>query len=159
MKSKCLIYSLILSSGNTLFGQQTLAAGGGDGVSSAGKVSFTIGQVSYMSVSGNNGSASEGVQQALEIFTLGVADFSATVTLSVFPNPAADYLMLQWWASEKTEKLRYKIHDVSGKLISEQPLQEEKTLIDLLAYANGTYFLEVFSTEKSIQTFKIIKNN
>lgn len=156
MKSKLLIYSLILCSGSTLFGQQAVTASGGNGLSSSGSMSFTVGQVSYQSVE-SNGSVSEGVQQAFEIYTVGISDFSIKVELLVYPNPTADQLTLQC-TSEKKEILNYRLKDASGKLLLEQPVTEEKALIDLLNYANGAYFLEVFNAEKSIQTFKIIKN-
>jgi hypothetical protein len=96
MKTKILFFLipfLFFLKGNA---QQSVNAGGGNATGSNGNLSYTIGQIDYVSATGSNGSVSQGVQQPLEIFTLGKDDFpNIMLQATVYPNPTTSVINLR----------------------------------------------------------------
>jgi Secretion system C-terminal sorting domain len=138
--------------------QQSLNASGGNGTGTGGSISFTVGQIDYVSATGSNGSISQGVQQPFEIFTLGNNDYP-TIQLQaiVFPNPTNENVNLSI-TNFSLENLEYDLYDVTGKLISHQKITENETLISMEYLSAGNYFIAVIENDKKLKTFKIIKN-
>ena len=96
MKHKKIITSvafLLLGLGG-LHAQESPTASGGDATGSGGTVDYSVGQVAYITNVNASGTVSQGVQQAYEIFTVGIQEAELNISLSVFPNPTADNLTL-----------------------------------------------------------------
>ncbi len=142
----------------TVFGQQSVNASGGNVANSKGSVSYSIGQVAYVSISNTNGSVSQGVQQAYQISTLNFEEQVFNFSLSVYPNPTADNLTLRV-GNYKQESLMYRLLDSEGKLVSEAKLQGQETVIEMYQLSTSIYFVEVHHEDKKVQSFKIIKIN
>ncbi len=138
--------------------QLTIVATGGDAIGTGGKVSYSIGQIAYSYESGSNGSVAQGVQQPFEIYTLGNDDFpTITLEMIVFPNPTFNNVTLII-ADYSTENLSYQLFDVNGKQIFDEKITYSETQINMLNLNSSIYFLEVTNQNKTIKTFKIIKN-
>jgi hypothetical protein len=142
----------------SIYSQQSLNSGGGDVSSSTGSVAYSIGQVVFTTHNNNNiGSLAQGVQQAFEIFTSIVGDEINEISLSAFPNPAKDRLVLQVNA-QKSLVLNYLLHDSEGRLLQGAKLADSRTEIDLVDLPGGVYFLQVQATGNQVlKTFTIIK--
>jgi hypothetical protein len=140
-----------------VFGQTSVNTAGGEVKNASGSVSYSIGQVAYLSVSNSNGSVSQGVQQAFEISTLSLEENKFNFTMNAFPNPTTENLDLRV-GNYKQEKLAYKLIDLEGKVISGASMLSEETTIDMKQLPVATYFVEVHHENKKVQTFKIIKN-
>lgn len=138
--------------------QQSINSSGGNGTGTGGSFSYTIGQIDYVSAIGSNGSMSQGVQQAFEIFTLGNDDYP-TITLQamVYPNPTKNNIILKI-ENVEIENLSIQLFDVSGKAIMQQKITQNETSIPMENLQAAHYFLQVLENGKSIKTFKIIKN-
>lgn len=140
----------------TINAQETLVASGGDASGIKGSSSYSIGQSVY---SNENILASQGVQNAYEILeVLNEKDVVASnLQFTVYPNPTADMVNLQ---TENVDQgiLFYQLYSLSGQLLSNDKLTENTTPITMKNLPHGTYFLKVLSNEKTIKTFKIIKN-
>ncbi len=52
-------------------------------------------QIAYTTISGSGGKVSQGVQQAYEIYSVGIEDWVAGIAFSVFPNPTTDQVTLE----------------------------------------------------------------
>ncbi|AUC84291.1 hypothetical protein CW731_02795 [Polaribacter sp. ALD11] len=151
------IVFLLLSLGG-LHAQESSTAAGGEATGTGGTASYSVGQVVYTTNTGTNGTISQGVQQAYEIFTVGIKDTDLNVTLSVFPNPTAHNLTLQI-SEYNNEKLSYQLFDIQGKLLSNGQVNTKKTQINTSTLSSATYFINVLNQEKKqVQSFKIIKN-
>ncbi|OJV38872.1 MAG: hypothetical protein BGO29_10685 [Bacteroidales bacterium 36-12] len=137
--------------------QQSTVASGGDASGSGGFVSFSIGQVVYYTDSGTTGTVAQGIQHAYEIFTVGVQDVKFNFLLSVFPNPTTERLILQA-ENYDTEKLRYQLFDMQGKLLKSELISTNRTEINMSGLTSGNYLLIISTENKSIKQFKIIKN-
>lgn len=139
--------------------QQAIVASGGNAAGSGGTASFSVGQVTYTYVSGSNGSVGQGVQQAFEIFALGVDDFpNINLVMMVYPNPVTSLLNLKI-ENLATADLEYQLYDIQGKLISNKKIIQQETQIDMGNLASAIYFLKILDNSEPIKTFKIIKNN
>jgi len=85
--------------------------------------------------------------------------FSEEESLYLFPNPAGDYVVAYFNTIEIGEKGRIVINDLQGKSIENLPLQSEQNqqVINLSAYPNGIYLINLYVNEKLIETKKLSK--
>lgn len=138
--------------------QQSVDTAGGNASGTNGSVSYSIGQVAFSNQTGANGSVNQGVQQPIEIFTLGTDDFpEITLTMSVYPNPTTSLVNLSI-QNYNGENLNYQLFDLNGRLISQQKITQIETPISLENVSNAIYLLYVSRDGKLLKTFKIIKN-
>lgn len=160
MKHKKTITSaaFILLGVGGLQAQESPTASGGDATGSGGTVAYSVGQVVYTTNTDASGKVSQGVQQAYEIFTVGIKETELNISLSVFPNPTADNLTLQI-SDYNNEKLSYQLFDMQGKLLNNGQVNAQQTEINTASLPPATYFVNVVNqSNKKVQSFKIIKN-
>ncbi|MBK6834641.1 MAG: T9SS type A sorting domain-containing protein [Bacteroidetes bacterium] len=159
MKQKKIKLSvLLLSIGISVQAQQATTTTGGDASGSGGTVAYSVGQVVYTTNTDASGTVSQGVQQAYEIFTVGIKETELNISLSVYPNPTADNLTLQI-QDYNNEKLSYQLFDMQGKQLSNGQIVAQQTQINMNSLPTATYFVNVVNQEnKKVQSFKIIKN-
>ena len=156
-------YILLLFSALSLisFGQSAIVPVGGDAQSSAGSVSYTVGQVVTQTVSNSNGSISvaEGVQQPYEIMTVGVNPYpQITLNAVVFPNPTDNLAQLMLNGFEiPMDGLQAHLFDSKGKLLQRIPVTDDLTTFQIGQYATGTYYLELRDGKRVLKTFKVIR--
>ena len=154
-KSMALLIAVLLWTGFAN-AQETNNAGGGSATGSGGTAVYSLGQVFYTTGSGSAGTVAQGVQQAYEIYTVGVNETELAVSLKLFPNPTAENLTLQ---VSQYQNLSYQLFDMQGKLLSNSPITAEQTQINMNSLPEATYFVNVFNqANKLVQSFKIIKN-
>ena len=139
------------------FGQETIPATGSDATGSGGTVSYTVGQVVYTTNTGTNASMAQGVQQPYEIYSVGIEEAPADISLSTFPNPTQGLLTLEF-DDYANQAMDYQIVDLHGKIMLTERINSAHTQIDLSAFVQGTYFIKVIKDAKSVKTYKIIKN-
>jgi hypothetical protein len=138
--------------------QQSANASGGDATGSGGSAAYSVGQVVYTANNSPSGTVSQGVQQAYEIFLIGINETELNSSLLVFPNPIVDNLTLQI-SDYNNEKLSYQLFDMQGKLLSNAQIIAQQTQIKTASLPPATYFIKVLNQEnKHVQSFKIIKN-
>jgi hypothetical protein len=95
----------------------------------------------------------EGVWMRLLSDILGINETINSTTISIYPNPATNYLNIDNTSKMKNESME--IYNISGQRLFTQRLQEEKTTIDLSGLAKGFYFIKT-NTEDNIKTTKLI---
>ena len=168
---------------NTTTAQQVLATSGGMADESGGSVIFkaghgsdlanqnangsevtgasatyTVGQWMYRTYQSDRGSAAHGVQQAYEMSVIiGEEVKEILLSAKAYPNPASDKLYLEMQDLFR-EDLYYRILDVQGNVLKSERITHPETEIGLGELPAASYFIQVFSTEKSSKTFQIIKN-
>jgi len=149
---------LLLGIGITAQAQQATTASGGDASGSGGTVAYSVGQVVYTTNTDASGTVSQGVQQAYEIFAVGIKETELNISLSAFPNPTADNLTLQI-SDYNNEKLSYQLYDMQGKLLTNGQVNAQQTQINTVSLPPAPYFINVVNHEnKKVRSFKIIKN-
>ena len=150
----------LLGWGANLFAQQGVIPAGGESTGTGGKVSYSIGQVDYISVpSISDGTITQGLQQPFEILIYdGIEETGINLTTSVFPNPTMQSLTLRIEGNLLAD-LIYQLYDEQGKLIMNSKIENAETKIDMSQLAAAKYFLKVQNNTKELKTFKIIKLN
>ena len=136
---------------------QVLSASGGDATGSGGSVAYSVGQIVYTTSTGTTGSVAQGVEQAYEIYSVGIKETTLNISLSVFPNPTSDFLTLIV-EDYNNETLSFDLLDEQGKLILSEQITNQETQVAMSTLARGSYFINILQANKQIQTFKIIKN-
>ena len=151
-----LAFAFMLSPANA---QNVILTTGGEASGSGGTVSYSVGQVSYAIHTGTGGSVSEGVQQPYETYEeTGIDEaFGIELLVTVYPNPASDYLTLKV-ESYEIENLSYQLYDMNGRLVESKKITGIETGINMANLTPSTYFLKVIDGKKEVKTFKIVKN-
>ena len=158
MNSKILLFLFFCFIIQKIQAQNAMVVSGGTATGSGGNVSYSVGQIAYQSAIGSNGSVLQGVQQPFEISTLGADNFpSIMLTMSAYPNPTVNNVTLKI-ADLSSENLNYQIIDVTGKLIEESKITNQETQIQFEKFTTAIYLLNIIQDNKTIKTFKIIKN-
>lgn len=89
----------------------------------------------------------------VEKVLIGALSFSATAS----PNPTRDIIQLRI-SGEVNKKMRFILTDVNGKVLINSMISNINTSINLGNVSQGIYILKVTDGEKTVQSFKIIKN-
>ncbi len=138
--------------------QEAISASGGNAEGTGGSVSFSAGQLFYMTHTGTNGSVSEGVQQPWEISVVTSVREAEGIILAVsaFPNPVTEQLTLRV-DRYNPENLHFQLFDVNGRMVKAGIITGQETIIDMAGFTHATYLLRVMDKNKVIKTFRLIK--
>lgn len=160
MNYKLILFMIgIVFFGSEVYAQQAIVASGGNATGTGGISNYSIGQVSYTATTGSTGSVNQGVQQAFEIFTLGTDNFpKITLKMVVYPNPTTSVVNLKVDEYD-FQNLQFQLFDIQGREITKQKVTNSETPIDVQNLPSATYLLQIISENRTIKTFKIIKNN
>ena len=137
-------------------GQQVIGAAGTTTTTSGGSVSYTVGEIAVQTTETATVSSFEGVQQAYEIYKVGVTELALGSSIDVYPNPTNDRLTLK--TKNLNKNLSYELYDSQGKLKQECASFSDGHTLSMTEFVNAVYYLNIFSDNQPIQTFKIIKN-
>lgn len=158
MLLRCFLLTGNILIGGYLAAQSNTVSSGGNASGTNGTVSYTLGQIDYISASGTNGNLNQGVQQPFEFYaTSGLEEFSGLIDLTLGPNPTTDILFIHV-NGELNEELTYVLIDDQGKIIQARTLLELTTALNMSELPSAMYQLVISSGKKEIKTYKIIKH-
>ncbi len=138
---------------STVLAQTSINTAGEDAFGSGGSVSYSVGQVFYLTHISANGSIAEGVQQSYIISEVT----EEPQGIKAFPNPTTDYLILSIGEFD-ISNLEYQLYDIKGQLLRSDKITNNSASIDVSALVPATYFLKIVQGKKELKIFKIIKN-
>jgi hypothetical protein len=144
--------------GLTIQAQNTIPASGGNATGSGGSVSYTVGQVTYQTFSGTDGSVAQGVQQPYEISVATAIENTEGIMLEykVYPNPAHGLIKLTIKPFDDGN-FKFWLYDLNGILLQDKKVIREETEISLENLNPAVYFLKVLKDNKEVKVFKIVK--
>lgn len=155
------LFAVCILAFSSISAQESAVASGGNAQGNGGSVSFSIGQVLYLSSSESASSLVQGVQQPYEISIVSGVDEpdGIQLMLSVYPNPTSDFLYLVVGESfePSAQSLAYQLYDIKGSLLESKKLEGSETRINMVGKIPSTYLLKVVDGSKTVKTFKIIK--
>ncbi len=154
-----IVFILLLSSALiTLQAQQALPAAGGKAKGKGGVVTYTVGQITQETLSGEGKIVFQGVQIPYEIYVVTGKKEYPGITLSciVYPNPVVDHLILKIDESQPGNYTA-SLFNLNGKLISNRKVSAGQTSIPMENLEPGIYFLKISDNKKTLKNFKIIK--
>ncbi len=81
--------------------------------------------------------------------------------IKLFPNPAKNYIIVEYQLENKLESAMLQISHISGKILKEIPINEfqNQETIDIRELKSGNYIISLFSNGKVLEssTFNIVK--
>jgi hypothetical protein len=153
---RLLIPCLFLFGATALKAQSGTVSSGGEASGGGGSVSYSIGQIDYITENGAGGTITQGLQQPYEILVItGVENKEIDLSVSVYPNPTADQVTLNVISFLN---MSYILTDIQGKLVKQNKLTSNETQINMSELNKATYLIKVLSNNKEVKTFKVIKN-
>jgi len=141
---------------NQVYAQQATIASGGDASGSGGSAAYSVGQIVYTTTIGTTASVAQGVQQPRAI-TRGIDNQHINLSFSVYPNPTVAMLTLNIGDFDYSNAT-YQLFDLNRKLLADRKIIENSTNIPMGIYPQAIYLLHVIDNNKTLKTFKIIKN-
>ena len=121
--------------------------------------SFT-GTVSGISVAGNvdldvfNGNMA--AFNTLIGCTTGISEKIASNNYILYPNPSNDKITIENNSLSSNQIEMISVYNMQGQLILQQPVQNQKTEIDVSSFTTGMYFVNV-KTENGMEVKKFVK--
>lgn len=159
---KALLLFVVLFFISAVSAQTAIPVSGGNASGEAGSLSYSVGQAFFTTVKGEGGLTAQGVQQPYEILTLtGTNELPGiNLELSAYPNPVADYLVLNTGKALSTgiQNLEYRLYDMNSRLLNSAIIVSDKTDIAMEHLVPSVYFIKIISDNLEIKSFKIIKN-
>ena len=139
--------------------KQVENATGGNTSGSGGSVSYSVGQIVYTTNTETNGSVAQGVQQPYEISIVTELEEAKSINISVtaYPNPVSEYLILDVKDFE-ISNLLFQLYDMNGRLLKTIKITSNQTKIVINNLVSAHYFVKVIQNNTLIKEFKIIKN-
>ena len=139
--------------------QEAITTTGDEAVGSGGTVSYSVGQVAYITNSSADYSEAQGVQQPFEISVLtNLVELNGqSFEAQLFPNPTIDQLTLSI-KDFPVDDMTYLLYDLQGRQLAREPLQTEQTEILVSHLPAATYFLHIVQDQQVVTIFKFLKN-
>lgn len=135
--------------------QDAFGTTGGDTSGSTGSEAFSAGLLVYTEITGPGGSATQGIQFSHELYVINVREDIIGISLNVYPNPSSDQLMIQLIGRETYD---YQMFNSLGMKLLSGKVLEGVTQLQVADLPAGLYLLDILQKNKSIKTYKIIKN-
>ena len=140
-----------------VYAQKNTITTGADVANTNGSISYSIGQIDYISSGNASTFINQGLQQPFEIVTLsGNEILNITISAQVYPNPTVNNLIISL-QNYNYENLTYKLFDIRGREIINGTISNSETIVNMQPYASDTYILKLSNKNKEIKSFKILK--
>ena len=140
-----------------VYAQNNTITTGADAANTNGSISYSIGQIDYVSSGNASTFINQGLQQPYEIFTLsGNEILDITISAQAYPNPTVNNLIISL-QNYNYENLTYKLFDIRGREIIDGTISNSETIVNMQPYASATYILKLSNKNKEIKSFKILK--
>ena len=135
--------------------QEVVSTQGESYSNASANINFTIGEVIINTGTDGTNDITQGFHQTNWNF-LGVEDFAPDYEATIFPNPTQDVLNIK---TSSYENVTYTLYDAQGKLVMQNPLSSEQTLIQVSQLAPGSYSLTLNNVQQQLKTYKLIKTH
>ena len=121
-------------------------------------ISYTIGEIvtELGNDPVNNIDLTQGFQQAY-ISIVSIEDHIPDIDISVFPNPAVNYLNVN--ISDLSKVKTYALFDMSGKLLKQQEIISNQFEISFSNFSSGNYLLIFKNEQQKLKTIKVQKSH
>jgi hypothetical protein len=82
------------------------------------------------------------------------------IQVKVYPNPATDYIRVEW-ETDSTPEVHVELYDLVGRRISRRKSEESinRIHLDLTSFQRSAYLLKVFTADgKYSRTYRVVKH-
>ncbi len=157
MKETIIIIIMLLanlSTGQVTVKKSVIDSGGGSTTVGNTTLISTVGELAVQENTQGAVHISEGFI-GFDVSTVGVEDYTALTGISLYPNPAIDYINISF---ETDGNYQIQVYDLNGKLVVSNETQESTFQIPVSHLQRATYMVLVKNNEtRQFATYKIIK--
>jgi hypothetical protein len=116
----------------TIHAQQAVSAVGGNYAGSSRSLSYTLGQIAYISTTNNFGETNPGEQQPYEILVISDLQFGVNSDLqfSVYPNPTAERVTIRI-ENYDLKNLNCSLYKTDRTMLTNQKIKDNETIVPL----------------------------
>lgn len=141
------------------FSQTDFTAMGFTSSTGSGELNVSVGQVAYSNDSVASGDVNMGVQQTYIVGVKNIAEYE-DIDVWVFPNPTSTTVRVHIPKKlvKRSVDLKYSLYDAAGRLVRQDEIISEETLIPMEFYAQGNYLLNVVEGLRILGTYTIIRS-
>jgi hypothetical protein len=139
----------------SLVAQHDVVAAGGNGSSSGGSISYSIGQIAYTNESNAAGSIHMGVQQTYTVTPIFVEEALSQIEFSLYPNPTRDHVIISMPLMRMGVVVS--VFDMEGNLVVETPVQSTQTLLLAQEWPAAHYIIRICDDAVNCSEYKLIK--
>ncbi len=131
----------------------------GGAVSESGSLHtiYTIGEVAVNEQGTGSLAISEGFISPQLFANIGISDYELLNTVTIFPNPATDYIQFHF---SDTREYQIAVYSLDGKRLISKTIQDSPDFsLDIRQFVKATYVLLIIDRKnKKYQSFKLIKD-
>ena len=138
---------------NSVHSQEVVSTQGETYSSPNAIIDFTVGEVVINMVSDGTNNITQGFHQTNWNF-VGLENHTPSFEAIIFPNPTLEVLNIR---ASAFENVTYTLYDAQGKLVMQDILSAEQTLIPVSQLATGSYSITLNNPTQNLKTFKLIK--
>lgn len=138
---------------NSVYSQEVVSTQGETYSSPNAIIDFTVGEVVINTVSDGTNNITQGFHQSNWNF-VGLENHTPSFEAIIFPNPTSEVLNIR---ASAFENVTYTLYDAQGKLVMQDILSAEQTLIPVSQLATGSYSITLNNPTQNLKTFKLIK--
>jgi len=156
-----ILFSFIITLSNFLIAtsakaQEVNSTSGGEYGNANYKLTYTIGEPNVTTLINSNMQLTQGFQQPVyQIIISLITKIADELNIKIFPNPTTDILFLS--IEKPPQNLQFMLFDMSGKLLQQKNITDTKTEINMQAFSNANYVLQVLQNQEKISSYEIIK--
>jgi hypothetical protein len=118
-------------------------------------MSFSVGQVAYVSKKVLSFDVHEGVQQVYVKTITTTKEFGAIKDVYLYPNPASEVITLLF-SNAESRPIQYSLTDHVGRDIKNGMIGSEKTELSLKNLPSGNYLL-ILTSQIEKRVFNVVK--
>jgi hypothetical protein len=110
-------------------------------------------------VTGTNacGTATATVVQNVSPCT-GIEEMTNAGEISIYPNPASDYVSIAVPASLASANASVEITDALGKVVMKETINTDVTTLRIANLEDGVYFFRVITNSQTLKVGKVVKH-
>ena len=137
--------------------QSVISSDGGHAVNNQYSITYTIGELvsDFATDTSLSVDLTQGFNQSF-LNIVSVDNLFFDVDINVFPNPTHDFLHVEVLSLHNN--LSVNIFDISGKLIRENDISQNKFSISFSDLAAGNYLLVFLNNNEKLKTIKVNKS-
>ena len=138
-----------------VYAQEVVSTAGEVFSVSGSSISYTLGELVINTENSGTLEITQGFQQSNWIY-LGVENYAPDFQVTIFPNPISNELNIR---VADFENVSYQMFDATGKLVKQNILTGEITVVDVQQFATGMYTITLLNGNQDfLKTIKLIKH-
>ncbi len=150
------LLTLIVLCASNVFAQEVVGSAGNSHQVGDMTISWTLGEMVIESFFLDDLILTQGMHQPVLIVTSVEDCIACSYEFALYPNPAAEYVLLEFNNAE-VAAFNYRLINASGHILDFGNIDQSLQRINLSDYKNGYYILSIYEKNKLVKTFNIIK--